>query len=106
MGRPPATINITLYVPEDWTLRQNRRRDVFTDVLSARVRQLSNEAQDAFRLYNSFHTILHRGLYNTKIFYGKRAIDIDKPLRDGTAVSVRLKIIIGEGEDNYEKIVP
>jgi hypothetical protein len=31
------------------------------------------------------------------------AIDIDKPLRDDAVVAIRPKIIVGEGEDSYEK---
>jgi hypothetical protein len=42
-------------------------------------------------------------MYNTKVLYGLRAIDIDKPQRD-LAVSVELEIIVGEGKDEDEKI--
>jgi hypothetical protein len=42
-------------------------------------------------------------MYNTKVFYGLRAIDIDKPQKD-SAVSVELEIVVGEGKDEAEKI--
>jgi hypothetical protein len=72
-------------------------------MVSSKVRQMSNEVHGSLRLYNSFHVTLSKGLYNTKVIYGVRAIDIDKPLRDDIAVSIRPKIIVGEGEDSYEK---
>jgi hypothetical protein len=107
MGRPAGSplfaMNIALHVPEDWVLKQNRRRYVFMDALSPKIRQLSDAVHGSPRLYNSFHATLHKGLYNTKILYGLRAIDIDKPLRDGIVVSIRPRIIVGEGEDSYEK---
>jgi hypothetical protein len=42
-------------------------------------------------------------MYNTKELYGLDAIDIDKPQKD-LAVSVELEIIIGEGNDENEKV--
>jgi hypothetical protein len=95
-----------LYVSEDWVLKQNRHRYVFTDALLPKIRQLSDKAHGSFKLYNNFHAALRRGLYNVSIFYEKRAIDIDKPLRDDIAVSIRPRIIVGEGEDSYEKTDP
>jgi hypothetical protein len=106
VGSPLFAIDIALHVPEGWVLKHNRRRYVFIDALLSKIHQLSDKAYDSLRLYNNFSTTLHRGLYNTCVFYGKRAIDIDKPLREGVSVSVRPRIIIGEGEDSYEKTDP
>jgi hypothetical protein len=108
MARPvgsPSTIGVArLYIPEDWVFRSNRHKYVFIDALSPKVRQLSFSHRCSFKLYQRFHQSLTRGLYNQRTLYGLRAIDIDQPQKEGIAVSVRLEIIVGEGEDSYEQV--
>jgi hypothetical protein len=55
-------------------------------------------------MYQRFLQSLSRELYNQRSLYGLRAIDIDQPQREDIAVSVRLEIVVGEGEDSYEQV--
>lgn len=103
-GSPLNVCLIKIHIPEDWVCKQGRHRYVFVDALSPKVYQLSRRKDGTKTLYNRFHVILTRKLYNLKILYGIRAIDIDQPHIDGFDVSVRLEIIVGDGEDSYELI--
>jgi hypothetical protein len=44
-------------------------------------------------------------MYNTRQFYGLRAIDIDRPQIENLPVSIELQIFVGEGKDGYEETV-
>jgi hypothetical protein len=94
---------VKLFVPEAWVLKSAKRRYVFIDAAQPKIFALSNKAYGSNKLSARFSQLLHRGMYNTKEFYGLRAIDVDKPQKD-LAVSVELEIIIGEGNDENEKI--
>jgi hypothetical protein len=103
IGTPLTRTDVKLHIPEDCVMKQGRRRYVFVDVLSPKIRQLSFNVFGSKKLYESYHKILYRELYNMKAFYGLRAIDIDKPMLDGIDVSVQLEIIVGEGEDSCSR---
>jgi hypothetical protein len=103
IGTPLTESELTVHIPADCILKKGRHRYVFIDVLSPRIYKLSDDTDNSVKLYMRYNQILHRGLYNTKIFYGLRAIDIDAPQEEGRTVSVRLNIIIGEGKDESKK---
>jgi hypothetical protein len=94
---------VKLFVPEAWVLKSEGRRYTFLDALQSKIFTLSNNAYNSNKLSARFSQLLHRNMYNTKVFYGLRAIDIDKPQGD-LAVSVELEIVVGEGKDENEKI--
>jgi hypothetical protein len=104
VGTPSETGVVKLYIPEDWVARQGRRKYVFVDALLPRIRQLSFHRFGSTKIYHRFIQAIARAIYNQKQLYGLRAIDIDQPQREGIAVSVRLEIIVGEGEDSYEQV--
>jgi hypothetical protein len=103
IGTPLTESELTIYIPDDCVLKKGKRRYVFIDVLSPKIHRLSYDMDNSTRLYMRYNQILHRGLYNTGIFYGLRAIDIDMPQEEDRTVSVRLNIIIGEGKDEAKK---
>jgi hypothetical protein len=102
-GTPLTESELTIHVTKDCVLTDGKRRYVFTDVLSPKIRRLSRNTDGTIRLYTRYSQILYRGVYNVKTFYGLRAIDIDKPQNKERAVSVLLKIITGEGKDEIQK---
>jgi hypothetical protein len=65
---------------------------------------LSQQRFQTLKLYQRYAKSLERELYNQRTLYGLRAIDIDQPQKEGIAVSVRLEIVVGEGEDSYEQV--
>jgi hypothetical protein len=101
-GTPLTESEVTVHIPSGCVVKNGKHRYVFTDVLSPRIHRLSYGTDSTARLYTRYSQILRRGLYNTKVFYGLRAIDIDMPQEDHT-VSVQLNIIIGEGKDEAKK---
>jgi hypothetical protein len=103
-GTPLTESELTVYVTEDCVLKSGKRRYVFTDVLSPKIHRLSMDTDGSTKLYIRYSQILHRGLYNTGVFYGLRAIDIDKPQGEERTISARLKVVIGEGENEVKKI--
>jgi hypothetical protein len=108
MARPvgsPLTVGIVkLYIPGDWVLRQGKHRYVFIDAIGQKVSKLSVQICGSTKIYQRFQQALSRERYNQKPLYGLRAIDIDQPQKADIAVSVRLEIIVGEGEDSYERV--
>jgi hypothetical protein len=68
------------------------------------MRQLSFQYFSTTKIYHRFIQAVGRGVYNQRLLYGLRAIDIDQPQKAGIAVSVRLEIVVGEGEDSYEQV--
>jgi hypothetical protein len=102
-GTPLTESELTIHISNDHVIKNGKHRYVFIDVLSPRIYRLSYGMDNSARLYTRYNQILHRGLYNTGIFYGLRAIDIDMPQEKSRAVSVRLNIIIGEGKDEAKK---
>jgi hypothetical protein len=103
IGTPLVKERIKLFVPEAWVLKSEKRRYIFIDAVQPKIYTLSNSVYNSNKLSARFSQLLHRNMYNTKVLYGLRAIDIDKPQKD-LAVSVELKIIVGEGKDENEKI--
>jgi hypothetical protein len=103
VGSPLTVSVVQLYIPEDWVAKQGKRRYAMVDALTFKVRQLSLRETKSLKLYQRFLQSLSRGLYNQRALFGLRAIDIDQPQRADIAVSVRLEIIVGEGEDSYEQ---
>jgi hypothetical protein len=102
-GTPLTESELTIYISSDCVIKNGKHRYVFIDVLSPRIHRLSYDIDNSTRLYTRYNQILHRGLYNIKIFYGLRAIDIDMPQEEARTVSVRLNIITGEGKDEAKK---
>jgi hypothetical protein len=102
-GTPMTESELTIHISKDYVVKNGKRRYVFIDVLSPRIHRLSHDMDNSTKLYARYNQILHRGLYNTKIFYGLRAVDIDMPQEEDRTVSVRLNIIIGEGKDEAKK---
>jgi hypothetical protein len=103
MGTPLVKERVRLFIPEAWVLKSAGHRYVFTGALQPKVFALSANVYDSNRLSARFSQLLHRNMYNTKVLYGLRAIDIDRPQKD-FAVSVELEIVVGEGKDENEKI--
>jgi hypothetical protein len=103
IGTPLTESELTVHISKDCVIKNGKRRYVFTGVLSPRIYRLSYDMDNSTRLYTRYNQILHRGLYNTGIFYGLRAINIDMPQEEDRTVSVRLNIIIGEGKDEAKK---
>jgi hypothetical protein len=101
IGTPLTESEVTIHVDEECVLQANEHRYVFIDVLSPKIYRLSDK-YGLRKLYVRFNTILHRGLYNTRIFYGLRAVDIDRPQEKQT-VSVQLEIVVGKGKDTVRK---
>jgi hypothetical protein len=103
IGTPLVKERVKLFVPEAWVLESEKHRYIFINAVQAKLFALSNSVYNSNKLSARFSQLLHRGMYNTKVLYGLRAIDIDKPQKD-LAVSVELEIIVGEGKDEDEKI--
>jgi hypothetical protein len=103
IGTPLVKERVKLFVPEAWVLKSEERRYIFIDAVQPRIFALSSSVYNSNKLSARFSQLLHRDMYNTKALYGLRAIDIDKPQKD-LAVSVELVIVVGEGEDEAEKI--
>jgi hypothetical protein len=91
-------------MPEDWAVKRGKRRYVFVDALSPKVRQLSVQNDGSLKIYNRFYKTLFKESYNQETIHGLRAIDIDQPQKPGIGVPVRLEIIVGEGTDSYERV--
>jgi hypothetical protein len=104
VGTPLTSGLMRLHIPEDWVLKQGRHRFVYAEVLSPRIHQVSLQSGGSNKIYHRFIQAVGRELYNQKAMHGLRAIDIDQPQREGIAVSVRLEIIVGEGEDSFEQV--
>jgi hypothetical protein len=102
VGTPRVHERVKLFVPEAWVIKSGRYRYIFLDAIQPKISALSISVYNSNKLSARFSQLLHRGMYNTKSIYGLRAIDIDRPQRN-LAVSVELKIIIGEGKDESEK---
>jgi hypothetical protein len=102
-GTPLVRERVKLFVPEEWVVTAGKRRYVYVYAVQPKISALSNSVYNSNKLSARFSQLLHRGLYDTKILYGVRAIDIDAPQGD-LAVSVELEIMVGEGKDEIEKI--
>jgi hypothetical protein len=102
VGTPLVKDHVKLFVPEAWVLESEKHRYVFIDAVQPKIFALSNSVYNSNKLSARFSQLLHRSMYNTKVLYGLRAMDIDKPQKDA-AVSVELEIIVGEGKDGSEK---
>jgi hypothetical protein len=102
VGTPLVNERVKLFVPETWVIKSDKRRYVFIDAAQPKIFTLSNSVYNSNKLSARFSQLLHRNMYNTKILYGLRAIDIDKPQKN-LAVSVELEIVVGEGKDEIEK---
>jgi hypothetical protein len=106
MARPVGSILtesiLRLHIPEDCVIRQGKKRYVFAEILSSNIYALSKKMGTTRKFYSRFHQSVHRDIYNTKIFYGLKAIDIDNP--QDKPVSARLEIIVGEGKDEIIKV--
>jgi hypothetical protein len=103
VGSPLTKDKVKLFIPEEWVLKYGKRRYVFIGVLQPKVWKLSQSLWKSNKLAARFSQLIHRKLYNLAVFYGLRAIDIDKPQLDDCAVSLELTIIIGEGLDEVVK---
>jgi hypothetical protein len=101
-GSPLTESVLKIHIPEEYVLKQGKKRYVFAVVLSSSVYALSKEVTKTNRFYARFHQAVHRDTYNTKIFYGLKAIDIDNP--QDKPVSARLEIIVGKGKDEIIKV--
>jgi hypothetical protein len=104
-GSPLSRSIIKLYIPEECVLKSGKHRFVFVEIVSPKIHRLSVEAYKSNRLSQRFGQILHRRMYNTRQFYGLRAVDIDRPQIGNLPVSIELQIFIGEGKDGYEETV-
>jgi hypothetical protein len=102
VGTPLVNERVKLFVPETWVMNSDRHRYIFIDAIQPKIFTLSKTIYNSNKLSARFSQLLHRNMYNTKILYGLRAIDIDKPQKN-LAVSVELEIIAGEGKDATEK---
>jgi hypothetical protein len=102
IGTPLTESELIIHIAENCVLKDGKHRYVFIDILSPKIYRLSHEVDGSTKLYVRFSQILYRGLYNTEMFYGLRAINIDLPQKEWL-VSVRLKIVIGEGEDEAKE---
>jgi hypothetical protein len=102
-GTPLTESELEIHVTKDCVLRDGKRRYVFIDVLSPKIHRLSRALDGTTRLYIRYSQILHREMYNIKMFYGLRAINIDMPQKEEHSISVRLKIVTGEGKDEVQK---
>jgi hypothetical protein len=104
VGSPLTKDKVKLFIPEEWVLKDGKRRYVFIGVLQPKVFRLSQNMWKSNKLAARFSQLIHRKLYNLATFYGLCAIDIDEPQRKTCAVSLELTITIGEGQDEVEKI--
>jgi hypothetical protein len=102
IGTPLVNERVKLFVPETWVIKSDRHRYIFVDAMQSKIFKISNSVYNSNKLSARFSQLLHRNMYNTKILYGLRAIDIDKPQKN-LAVSVELEIIVGEGQDAARK---
>jgi hypothetical protein len=103
IGTPLTESELKIHITKDCVLRNGKHQYVFIDVLSPKIHQLSHDVDGTTKLYIRYSQILYRGMYNTRSFYGLRAVDIDMPQDEDRTISVRLKIIIGEGKDEAQR---
>jgi hypothetical protein len=102
VGTPLLEEKVELFIPEAWVLKSSKRRYVFIDAVQPKIFRLSKAVYNSNKLSARFSQLLHRGMYNTEVFYGLKALNIDAPQKV-PAVSVVLEITVGEGRDAARK---
>jgi hypothetical protein len=93
---------LRIHIPEDWVIPYEKKRYVYTTLLSARIITLSKKVSKTSKFYYRYRIGRQRNLYNNRMLYGLEAIDIDNP--QDITVSAKLEIIVGEGKDEIIKV--
>ena len=100
MAKAALGFELTLYVDAKLTLKSGKRRFVFLKTIESKIRKLAAREGLSRVLYPRYARGARNVAYTITTCAGLQVIDIDQPQKENAAVSARLIIIVGEGEDS------
>lgn len=106
MARPVGSINeetiITIPIKPSYIMTARGKRYVFMAHVQPKVYEAACKTRGGRTFYDRFSRAMRAHLYNTVTAYGLEAVNVDEPQL--TIVSVRLKFVITEDEDELNNV--